>query len=172
MIIFKDRISEDELFSDVYDFKLVDDIVYEVKGKYVTRRTDCSDVNIGANASAEGGEEELEEGATTSGVDVTLDNRLTETNFDKKTYLTTIKGYMKSILKKLEVDEPERCDIFKTNAAKFIKEITAKDRFKELQFFTGESMNPDGLVCLLEWREDGAVPVMMFLKDGVIGEKV
>ena len=33
-------------------------------------------------------------------------------------------------------------------------------------------MNPDGLSIPVEWRDDGAVPVMIFLKDGLIAEKV
>lgn len=46
-------------------------------------------------------------------------------------------------------------------------------RFKELQFFTGESMDCDGMVALVEYREiDGnSVPVLMFFKHGLEEEK-
>jgi len=46
-------------------------------------------------------------------------------------------------------------------------------RFKELQFFTGVSMDIDGTVGLMEFREiDGeSVPVLMFFKHGLEEEK-
>lgn len=46
-------------------------------------------------------------------------------------------------------------------------------RFKELQFFTGESMEIEGMVGLLEYRDiDGeSVPVFMFIKHGLEEEK-
>lgn len=55
---------------------------------------------------------------------------------------------------------------------KVMKDILG--RFKELQFFTGESMDIDGMVGLLEYREiDGeSVPVMMFFKHGLDEEKL
>jgi hypothetical protein len=31
----------------------------------------------------------------------------------------------------------------------------------------GESQNPDGHVALLDYREDGITPYMLFIKDGV-----
>lgn len=40
-----------------------------------------------------------------------------------------------------------------------------------LQFFTGESINPDGAVGLLDFREDGVTPYMTFFKDGLEIEK-
>lgn len=36
---------------------------------------------------------------------------------------------------------------------------------------TGESQNPDGHVALLDYREDGITPYMLFFKDGVREEK-
>ncbi|WP_423787568.1 hypothetical protein, partial [Klebsiella pneumoniae] len=35
------------------------------------------------------------------------------------------------------------------------------------QFFTGESMNPDGMVVLMNYREDGTTPYMVFWRDGL-----
>lgn len=40
-----------------------------------------------------------------------------------------------------------------------------------VQFFTGESMNPDGSIGLLDFREDGVTPYMLFFKDGLEIEK-
>lgn len=39
------------------------------------------------------------------------------------------------------------------------------------EFFIGENMNPDGMVALLDYREDGVTPYMIFFKDGLEMEK-
>ena len=73
---------------------------------------------------------------------------------------------------KLEETQPDQVDVFKTNMNKVMKDIIG--RFKELQFFTGESMETDGMIALMEYREvDGnSVPVLMFFKHGLIEEKL
>lgn len=75
------------------------------------------------------------------------------------------------LVAKLEEQSPDQVEIFKTNMNKVMKDILG--RFKELQFFTGESMDIDGMVALLEYREiDGdSVPVLMFFKHGLLEEK-
>ena len=39
------------------------------------------------------------------------------------------------------------------------------------KFFIGENMNPDGMVALLDYHEDGVTPYMIFFKDGLEMEK-
>lgn len=39
------------------------------------------------------------------------------------------------------------------------------------QVYTGESMNTDGCIGLLDYREDGITPYMLFFKDGLEAEK-
>lgn len=75
------------------------------------------------------------------------------------------------LVAKLEETAPDQVDIFKTNMNKVMKDILG--RFKELQFFTGESMDIDGMVALLEYREinGDSVPVLMFFKHGLLEEK-
>lgn len=72
---------------------------------------------------------------------------------------------------KLEENAPDQVEVFKTNMNKVMKDILG--RFKELQFFTGESMDIDGMVALLEYREieGDSVPVLMFFKHGLLEEK-
>lgn len=72
---------------------------------------------------------------------------------------------------KLEESAPDQVDVFKTNMNKVMKDVLG--RYKELQFFTGESMDCDGMVALMEYRDigDTQVPVMMFFKHGVLEEK-
>jgi len=170
MKIYKDILSSrDELFSDTYKMKLVDDVMYEVYGKYLTRK--MGDVQIdGANPSAEEADEGTDE-ASESGVDIVLNHRLVETSFDKKSYLAYLKDYMKRIVEHLTENQPDQVEVFKTNINKVMKELLG--RFKDLQFFTGESMDPDGMVVMLEYKDvDGAnIPVLYAFKHGLEEEK-
>ncbi|XP_046686324.1 translationally-controlled tumor protein homolog [Homalodisca vitripennis] len=159
------------MFSDTYKMKLVDEVMYEVYGKLVTRKQ--GDIQIdGFNPSAEEASEGTDE-AVESGVDVVLNHRLCETYAfgDKKSYTAYLKDYMKKLVEKLQESNPDQVDVFKTNMNKVMKDILG--RFKDLQFFTGESMDIDGMVALLEYRDiDGdSVPVLMFFKHGLLEEK-
>jgi len=78
------------MFSDAFPLKEVDGIVYEVDCAMVQQRKGV-DVDIGANASAEGGDEELEDGVEIVN-NVVASFSLTPTSFDKKGYLTYLKG--------------------------------------------------------------------------------
>jgi len=170
MKIYKDILSGDEMFSDTYKIKLVDNVMYEVTGKLVQRK--AGEVVLdGANPSAE----EADEGgvdAVESGVDIVLNHRLVETSFDKKSYMSYLKEYMKKVVEKLQETQPDQVDVFKTNVNKVMKEVLG--RFKDLQFFTGESMDCDGIVALMEYREvdgDPSVPILMCFKHGLEEEK-
>merc|ERR1712121_250237 len=128
MKIYKDVFSGDELFSDTYPIKLVDDVLFEVTGKHVSRV--LGDVQLeGANASAEEADEGTET-ATESGVDVILNNRLVETGFGKKSdYVTCLKGYMKKVVDYLEAnDKKDQVDTFKNNINKVMKPLIGKCR--------------------------------------------
>jgi len=105
--------------------------------------------------------------------------RLQGTSFDKKSYLTYLKGYMKKVKGHLEEkakaegasdEDKERPEKFATAAQNYAKKIVAS--FKDWEFFTGESMDPDGMVVLLNYREDGTTPYLVYFKDGLKIEKV
>ena len=171
MKIYKDLITDDELFSDTYPMKLIDGVIYEVTGRLVTRKV--GDVQlIGSNPSAEDVDEGTEE-AVESGCDIVLNHRLQESYAfgDKKGYTLYLKEYMKRIVDKLQETNPSEVDTFKTNINKYMKDVLG--RFKDLQFFTGESLDIDGMVALLEYRDlnGESRPVMMFFKHGLIEEK-
>jgi hypothetical protein len=72
--------------------------------------------------------------------------RLQSTQFDKKSYLAYLKGYLKAVkaeMTKLGKSE-EDIKAFETGAQKFVKD-TLLPNFKDWEFYTGESMNPDGM---------------------------
>jgi hypothetical protein len=170
MRIYKDIFTGDEMFSDTYKIKLVSEVLYEVTGKLETRK--LGDVQLdGANPS----QEEADEGtdvAVESGVDIVLNHRLCETGFgDKKQFTVYLKDYMKKVLAKLEEKTPDQVDIFKTNINTVMKDILG--RFKDLQFFTGESMDADGMIAMLEYRDidNVSTPILMCFKHGLDEEK-
>uniref|UniRef100_A0A8C4U9T2 Tumor protein, translationally-controlled 1 n=8 Tax=Neoaves TaxID=3078114 RepID=A0A8C4U9T2_FALTI len=163
--------SEDEMFSDIYKIREVaNGLCLEVEGKMVTRTEgQIDDSLIGGNASAEGPEGDGTEATVITGVDIVINHHLQETSFTKESYKKYIKDYMKAIKARLEEHKPERVKPFMTGAAEQIKHILAN--FKNYQFFVGENMNPDGMVALLDFREDGVTPYMIFFKDGLEIEK-
>ncbi|KAI4141661.1 MAG: hypothetical protein LQ340_007577 [Diploschistes diacapsis] len=59
MIIYKDLVSGDEIISDSYNLKDIDDVVYEVDCKMI--KTGDDNFDIGANPSAEEAEEGVED---------------------------------------------------------------------------------------------------------------
>ncbi|XP_061923456.1 translationally-controlled tumor protein homolog isoform X1 [Entelurus aequoreus] len=168
MIIYRDIISNDELFTDVY--KITDTpIFYEVEGKHITMaHGDIDGSLIGANASAEEAAEGTDS-SSVSGIDVVLHNKLQQTTFDKKSYMGYIKEYMKKIRANLEKTNPERLEKFMADSNSEIKKLIPE--IKNLQFFTGESMNPDGMVVILDYREDQVTPFLRFFRDGLVEEK-
>ncbi|KAK1967113.1 translationally controlled tumor-associated [Colletotrichum sublineola] len=170
MIIYKDIITDDEIISDSYDLKDIDGIVYEADCAMITEG--AVNVDTGANASAEEADEGIED------TEVKVNNivhsfRLQSTQFDKKGYLTYLKGYMKAVKAALqEKGAPaEKITAFEKGAQTYVKEKLLPN-FKDFEFYTGESMNPDGMVVLLNYREDGVTPYIIVWQHGLTEMKV
>merc|ERR1711963_546602 len=109
MIIYKCKISGDELFTDAKKIKQ-DENFYIVEGKNVTRSGGIDESKLGANASAEGADaDEGAEDAAQQGIDLVIDNYYQETAFGKK------KEYIADLQDKLKPD----------NEAEFKASITA-----------------------------------------------
>jgi len=172
MKIYKDVFSGDELFSDTYPIKVVDDVLYEVTGKHITRKAGADFVLEGSNASAEEADEGTDE-SMESGVDLVLNQRLVETGFGKKAdYMTYLKDYMKRIVTYLESNnKADQVESFKKNINGVMKGLLG--RFNDLQFFTGESMDPKAMIVLIDYKEVNGEerPVVMFFKHGLEEEK-
>ncbi|BAO42567.1 translationally-controlled tumor protein homolog [Kluyveromyces marxianus] len=167
MIIYTDIISGDELLSDAYDLKEVDGVIYEADCDMI--KVGGDNIDIGANPSAEDGDEELEDG-TEMVNNIVHTFRLQQTAFDKKSFLTYIKGYMKQIKAKLQESNPDEVAVFEKGAQAYVKKVIGS--FKDWEFFTGESMDPDGMLVLLNYREDGTTPYVALWKHGLKAEKI
>lgn len=142
--------------------KEVDDIVFELDAAQIVIAE--GDVDIGGNPSAEDAAEALENGGQQV-INIVHSFRLQQTNFDKKQYLSHLKGYMKTVKEQLSKENPERVPVFEKKAAEFAKKIVGN--FKDYDFYTGESMDPDGMVLLVNYREDGVTPYFILWKDGL-----
>lgn len=170
--------SSDEMFSDSCPYK-IEGGFYVVKGKYVNRiQGEVDDSMFGGNPSAEGGDDGGSEAERETGIDVILDHRLKETCFGtKKEYTAYMKDYVKAIFKSLESSgkTQEEIDTLKADTTASYKAVLAN--FKEYQFFTGESLNPDGHIAMLDWKDeevDGktvSTPFVYFYVAGLLEEK-
>jgi len=174
MLIFKDIITGDEMFTDSSKYKVVDDCLYEVECRHVQRKH--GEITLdGANPSAEEADEGTDD-MVESGLDLVLNQRLIETGFTKNDYKTYLKGYTKSLMDKwkdLGMSDSQIAEA-KAKFTEAVKKVLPK--IGDLQFFMGESSNPDGLIAMLEYREsssgDGETPIMIFFKHGLEEEKV
>ncbi|KAI9730054.1 MAG: hypothetical protein M1834_006046 [Cirrosporium novae-zelandiae] len=173
MIIYKDLLTDDEIVSDTWNLKEVDGVVYEIDAKKV-KKSGTESFDIGANPSAEGGDDE--EGGDSQEewvLDVVDAFRLQEmSGFDKKTYSSSLKTYMKALVAKMKENGTSADTIkeFQTKASKFAPKIL--NNFKDYELYVGESMDPDGMLVLLNYREDGVTPYFTIWKHGLKEEKV
>ncbi|KAJ6305935.1 hypothetical protein OIU78_021297 [Salix suchowensis] len=102
MLVYQDLLTGDELLSDSFPYKETENgVLWEVEGKWVVQG--AIDVDIGANPSAEGGDDEGVDDQTVKVVDIVDTFRLQEQPaFDKKQFVTYIKRYIKLLTPKLE----------------------------------------------------------------------
>uniref|UniRef100_A0A5S6QW04 Translationally-controlled tumor protein homolog n=1 Tax=Trichuris muris TaxID=70415 RepID=A0A5S6QW04_TRIMR len=176
MIIYKDVFSGDELCSDTFPMKLVNDVVYEFVGKYVTRK--IGDIHLeGSNPSAEEMDEGTDE-AVERGVDIILNHQLVSMNMyqDAKIFKDWVKEYMKKLVEKLKSDGMGEAELkdFKTKMQEYVSSLMKSSRFKDLEFYVGPGEEAvEGQLGILEYRDfDGEEkPVLMLIKQGLYEEK-
>jgi len=171
MKVFKDVFSGDEITSDSYPHKIVDNMMLEFEGKFIVKDTG-GDYGISSNAGEEGEEGDGVEGSQQVKVINIVDSgRLVETQFDKKSYITYIKGYMKRLKEKLEETNKARVAGFQSEAQVFVKKILTD--FDNYQFYMTESMSDQGMVILSYYKpDDQMTPFFLIWKDGVVEEKM
>ncbi|KAI0993376.1 hypothetical protein K3495_g14808 [Podosphaera aphanis] len=154
MLMFKDIITGDNILSDSYPIKEVDGFIYECDGSMINKAD-------GAN-SAE----------TEKVIDIVDAFQLQKTTLDIGSYTAHIRGYLKSVKEKLESSEAsaEEMTVFENGARSFVKNVV--DNFKDYDFYTSSSKNPDGMVILLKYRDDGTTPYVSVWKHGLTELKV
>eukprot|EP00002_Diphylleia_rotans_P038834 TRINITY_DN8877_c0_g1_i3.p1 TRINITY_DN8877_c0_g1~~TRINITY_DN8877_c0_g1_i3.p1 ORF type:complete len:171 (+),score=49.33 TRINITY_DN8877_c0_g1_i3:57-569(+) len=166
MFVYVDRFSEsDRLLDDTFEKKLIHGAIWEVEGKVVTVSSQSAD----AQRNADEVDDSLDETVRIV-INVVESQNLMETSIEKQAYIQYIKAYMKRIKAVLEEQDPDQADEFMRGGQEHVKEVLA--RFDDFQFFYGPSMNPEGHVALMFYKEDGITPYFYFWKDGLIAKKV
>ncbi|XP_068658790.1 translationally-controlled tumor protein homolog [Aristolochia californica] len=163
MLLYQDLITGDELLSDSFPYKEIENgMLWEVEGKWVVQG--AVDVDIGANPSAEGADEdEGVDDQVQKVVDIVDTFRLQEQpSFDKKQFLTFMKRYIKLLTPNLEEEKQE---LFKKNIEGATKYLLSK--IKDLQFFVGESMHDDGSLVFAYYKDGAADPTFLYLAHGL-----
>lgn len=172
MLIYKDFKTGDELCSDSYPSRMLyDGAIMEVDGKNIRVDGGIDESLIGGNASAEGEDADAgaDDGAVT-GINIVLTHKLCETGFGKKDFKTYIKDLFKKVVAHLEANGREaEIPAFKKGAAAAAKDIIGK--FDEFVLYTGESMDPEGLVVLCNFKEDGITPYFWYFAHALEEEK-
>lgn len=167
-IVFLSSFLDDELISDSFPMKEIDNVVYEVECRQTKKA--AVKIDIGANAATGEGEAAPEEEAVIEDDDESPINdivdafKLCETGFSKKDFMTYLKGYLKAIRAKLEESNPSRVAEFEAGSQVYAKKIIGK--FDDFRFYQGENMDPESMVCLLGTRENGS-EYFVFWKDGL-----
>ncbi|TJX46523.1 hypothetical protein E8P77_28830 [Soehngenia saccharolytica] len=162
MLVYQDIFTGDELLSDSFTYnELYNGVLWEVEGKWVVQG--ALDVDIGANPSAEGGEDEGVEDQAVKVVDIVDTFRLQEQPpFDKKQFLAYIKRYIKNLTPKLP---EERQEVFKKNVEAAAKWLISK--LSDLQFFVGESMQDDSSMVFAYYKDGATDPTFLYFPDGL-----
>ena len=167
MIIYKDLLTEDELLSDSFDIAEVEGCLLEVQTKVIQKKEGGEEI-----AGVDAGDETELDGAVTVSVNNLVEAmRLQPTSFTKKDYTMFIKGYMKDVKEKLEATaSPDDVKAFMKAASGAVKAILGN--FDQYTFYTGEKMDPKGMVALQFYKEDNVIPYFWFWKHGLTKEKV
>ncbi|OAY27737.1 translationally-controlled tumor protein homolog isoform X1 [Manihot esculenta] len=158
MLVYQDLLTGDELLSDSFPYKEIQNgMLWEVEGKWVVQG--AVDVDIGANPSAEGADED--EGVDDQAVkvvDIVDTFRLQEQpSFDKKQFVTYMKRFIKLLTAKLDGEKQET---FKKNIEAATKFLLSK--LSDLQFFVGESMHDDGSLVFAYYKEGATDPTFLY----------
>ncbi|XP_020102405.1 translationally-controlled tumor protein homolog [Ananas comosus] len=163
MLVYQDLLTGDELLSDSFPYEEIENgMLWEVEGKWVVQG--AVDVDIGANPSAEGAEED--EGVDDQAakvVDIVDTFRLQEQpSFDKRQFVTFMKRYIKLLAPKLD---DEKQALFKKHIEGATKYLLSK--LSDLQFFVGESMHDDGSLVFAYYKDGATDPTFLFFAYGL-----
>jgi len=172
MIIYEDVFTGNEVFSDAYPCKLSPDgLVWEANGMSITIDNSIDDAAIGGNASAEDGDDGGADDSKETAINLVYAFKLKPYDIDKKQYTKYIKEYGKKLVEKLKAGgaTDAELDAFKTKMATKCKEIL--QNFKDYDVYINEDYNEDGMLPLLNYREDGTTPYFTYFAAGVKGVK-
>jgi hypothetical protein len=179
MIIYKCRFTGDEMCSDAFKPRPVVEDGEEIPGLMqidsmkVNKDTGGS-VDIGCGNEFGGGDEDLDDGAelVNNVIDETVGFNLQEVPMGKKDLKEYLGGYCKALRQKLKDDDSVAGpDVkkFTQSAPVFCKWLLSK--YSELQFYTTQSMDPDGSMAFAYYEGANVNPSFIYIQMGLIEEK-
>lgn len=181
MIIYKDIVNGDELFSDIFKLATEDeDFIICVHAKMETRKIGggISAEAIGANPSTEeGGEEGVEDAEQMeSKLDVQFNHNVTEQSEffpNKKAIQAYLKKYVKRAADKLQEINEAKCEKFKKACGTKLKGFL--DKWSDASsVYSGERFDLSEADCGIMigvWSEDGMSVTLYGLRDCMEEEK-
>jgi len=98
-------------------------------------------------------------------------HQLQEVFFDKVTFISWLRKYIKRVVGYLEKKDPERASVFESAIQEFAR-VRILPNFDELSFWSGASMDPNAGVVFSFCAEDSLDPTFWFLKDGLNVETI
>jgi len=176
MIIYKDIITGDELFSDAFEF---DDNFQEAFYKLKVKKVQCGGDQLdgaafGFNASEENPDEEgVDAAEVETKWDIVSQHQLEMglAYADKKSFGTYFKGFAKAVLAKLKEEGMEdQAEDFKKKAPAALTYL--KKEIKDCEVWLGSSQDIDGSAGYINWDSETDEPYMLFFKHAIISEKV
>ncbi|KAK2873514.1 hypothetical protein FQN49_002292 [Arthroderma sp. PD_2] len=158
MLVYRDMVSkfQDELISEQFTIKDVG-VAFEVEAPYEKYQESRDSV---------GEDEEVEVQHPVNTVAAAFG--LQKTSFDKKGYRSNLRAYINRVMAELQArgTSQEEIDAIKEGILAYIGDVFAN--FIDIEFYTGESQDDEGMVVLLRHREDNSgPPYMIYWKHGL-----
>lgn len=174
MLIYRDIVTNDELFTDSAPITFLDNGLVKIKCRYIKVDNSVSAAAIGGNPSEEAPDEDTED-AVERKLDVVDGCKLQQTaSFaSKKELVRVMKGLLKRIMDK--IDCPITKEEFKNTAPKALKFL--KENYEEFECYVGESPDSmgEGVTMFLKWEDNedktSQTPYFYTFKHAVIEEK-
>lgn len=166
MKLFSDIWTGTEIISDSYKFEEVfGGVAVEVKSRLVAKGDDKVDVGCG---NAFGGGEAEEEGGNApveKVIDLVDSFNYGEAGFDKASFVTYFKGFMKKVLEHLQANNPDRVAAFKAGA----KDLFAflKDNFDDLTIYTPSDYDQDNSLIYSYYKGEDLAPTFIYVMDAL-----
>jgi len=177
MIVYKCIITECELFTDTLPQEVIEDCLYKIKCKHVTRKIgEISDSMIGGNPSAEEAPEETSDDQTESGLNIVLNHGFNHCGeiATSKQLMEMLKPIVKKFLKKRLEMEPSRPQEEIENSVKAAV-AHLKPKLKGADIYRCYSEDDESTlgICIYETQEgsDDQIPYFYFFKEHVKEEK-
>ncbi|KAH8699176.1 TCTP family protein [Talaromyces proteolyticus] len=178
MLIYKDIITGDEIISDTYNIIPDGPVLWTADCRKYLKGGENFELE-GANPSAEGGDdEEGGDGEKVMVHDIEDQFRLVWLKDEegmkpsKDNFKSHLKAYVKAVNNKLKEKGVAEDQIkeFQAGAAAAVKKILAN--YDNYDILMNQSMDPNGMHVLIDFREDGVTPFATVWKHGLEEMKV